>query len=240
MRHPVAIATFAAVAALSTGSLLGCGPECGGGSLNLALTNHSTNFNGTLTPYQPGRVTGRMSADRGSLTINARLCADDTANRTLAINVSACGGPGQPCCGMTCTMGTACTTPPGGTNALCLDGDPMVQNALGASCSPTGGCPQNSTCTQGFCMSCDQTTITAGSTFAVNDSTEANATTMVYEESGVGPWRGRSGWVQIDSIDGANVTLHVNSVLFMGDSTGTATGTFTFDGTGRVDGVSGL
>jgi hypothetical protein len=202
-----------------------------------------------IGPYQPGRVTGTMGAGRATLTLEVRECADQSlaTTRAMTIHVSACGGAGEPCCGTSCGTGLACNTPSGGSTALCLVSDPMVINRLGSRCDESMGmCPQNSSCTNGLCIESEMSGIAAGRSYAVSTDTGDQATYVSYREgpqaSPTAQWRGRGGWIEIDTIQGNVVTLRLNSVLFDPNpmSMGTATGTFTFDGTGRVENVSGL
>jgi hypothetical protein len=240
---------LAALVVATSSVFSACGPECGGGSLNLTITNHTTSFTGMITPYQPQRLTATVGAGRGVPTIDARECSDQTlaTTRSMTIHVSACGNAGEPCCGMTCSGNFTCMTPSGGSTPLCLIADPMVVNRLGSRCDPSMGmCPQNTTCTYGFCIASEMTGLVAGHSYAVSTNIGDQATYIVYSEgpqaSPTAEWRGRGGWVQIDTIEGNVVTLHLTSVLFEPNpmAMGTAEGTFTFDGTGRVEGVCGL
>jgi len=166
---------------LSAVAAFGCGAPCGGGSLNLAITNYSTNNTASHAPYQPAYVTAHAATDQSALTIQAGFCTNAAAdtNRSMTLFVH----------GM----------------------------------------------------------LVARTSYNVTTHTDGSDTYIVYAEgpangSGTSQWRGRSGDVRIDSIQGQAVTFHVDGVLFEPDpaNAGMAEGTFTFDGTGRVESVVGL
>lgn len=159
----------------------GCGAPCGGGSLNLAVTNFSTNSTADHTPYQPGYVTAHVAADQSTLTIQAGFCTNSASDTNRSMTLFVHGTPA------------------------------------------------------------------AAMSYPVTTHTDGSDTYIVYAEgpansSGTRQWHGRSGEIHIDSIQGQVITFHVNGVLFEPDNgnAGTAAGTFTYDGTGRVENVVGL
>lgn len=166
---------------LFAAAAFGCGAPCGGGSLNLAVTNYTTNITANHSAYQPAYVTGHTATNQTALTIQAGFCTNAAADTNRSMTIY-------------------------------LNGTP-----------------------------------TAGMSYSVTTHTDGSDTYIVYAEgpangSGTSQWRGRSGDVRIDTIQGQVVTFHVNGVLFEPDpaNVGMADGTFTFDGTGRVENVVGL
>jgi len=181
LMHPVRLVSVLFTTSFIAAAAFGCGPPCGGGSLNLAVTNYSTNNTANHMPYQPAHVTGTVASGQSTLTIQAGFCTNAPAdiNRSMTIFVH-----GTPAAG----------------------------------------------------MSYNVTTHTDGSdTYITYAEGPANA-------AGTSQWHGRSGTVLIDTIQGQTVTFHINGVLFEPDngSAGMAQGTFTYDGTGRVESVVGL
>lgn len=166
--------------AFAAPTLDACGPPCGGGTLNLAVTNYSTNNTADHSPYQPGYVTGRTPGDRSVLTIQSAFCvSNDTRNRSMTIF---------------------------------LHGTPQI-----------------------------------GANYNVSTVTDGSDTYVQYSEGPVNGttidrWRARSGSVTIDTIQAHALTFHLTGIFFEPDpaQTGTAAGTFQYDGTGRVDSVVGL
>ncbi len=83
MRPPFSLA---AALVLTLNAVAACGPPCGGGSLNLAVTNYSTNNTANHAPYQPSYVSGRVPTDRTALTIQSALCvSNESPNRSMTI-----------------------------------------------------------------------------------------------------------------------------------------------------------
>ncbi|MEI8256251.1 MAG: hypothetical protein WCJ30_11325, partial [Deltaproteobacteria bacterium] len=87
----------------------------------------------------------------------------------------------------------------------------------------------------------------AAASFNVSTVSDGSDTYVQYSEgptngSPTNRWRGRGGSVTIDSVQGSAMTFHLTGVLFEPDpaQSGMASGTFQYDGTGRIDGVVGL